>query len=321
MDKSTLIVGIDISKNSFEVYDNQLGHRQFDNTSSGFKCFQSELPEDVWIVMEATGSYHYQLACYLYQEGVNVSVLNPLVIKRYIQMKLRKVKTDKSDAKMIAQYGVEQPLERWQPPADYIDQSNELQTVLHQYFKQSTSIKNKIHSIEQRGRKQSASLKSLRRMLKKLQGEIKKLEEELETLVKQAESDLYSRVKSIPGIGKKTAIMLIVCSDGFRKFETAKQMVSYLGLAPMERSSGSSVRGVSRISKSGQPLIRNHLFMCSFTACSCNAGCKNLYDRLVAKGKSKKLALIAVTNKLVHQAFGIARNGLCYDPEFRSKKN
>jgi transposase len=79
------------------------------------------------------------------------------------------------------------------------------------------------------------------------------------------------------------------------------------------------VKGVSRISKSGNGLIRNHLFMCSFTASNCNPACKALYERIVAKGKRKKLALIAVCNKIVVQAFSIAKSGLLYDENYKSK--
>ena len=79
----------------------------------------------------------------------------------------------------------------------------------------------------------------------------------------------------------------------------ARQLSSFFGLAPTEMSSGSSVRGKNRISKKGNGMVRNHLFMCSFTASQVNLQCSNLYNRIIAKGKSKKLALIAVCNKLL----------------------
>ena len=86
----------------------------------------------------------------------------------------------------------------------------------------------------------------------------------------------------------------------------------------MIRQSGSSVRGRARISKIGNAKLRNLLFMCSFNACKYNKACKAIYDRIVAKGKSKKLALIAVCNKLLKQAFAIAKSGLIYDETYRS---
>lgn len=319
MNKSTPIIVVDISSDYFDTYARLNGHCQYANNKEGFQKLLKILPEDAWVVMEATGSYHHQLALYLFDKGVRLSVVNPLVIKRYIQMKLTKLKTDKSDAKLISHYGEDQPLELWNPPQAYVEECRQIQTVLQLYFKQSTALKNKLHNLDKRGTASKWLQRSIKRSLKSIQKEIMQLEAKLEELIKTHEQDLYSRLKSIPGIGKKTAIMLIVCSDGFKKFEHAKQMISFLGLAPFERSSGSSVRGKSRISKAGDPLIRNHLFMCSFTACNCNPACKALFERIVNKGKSKKLALIAVSSKLVKQAFGVAKNQIPFDPAYQSK--
>ena len=87
------------------------------------------------------------------------------------------------------------------------------------------------------------------------------LETRLTEIIKRERQDLLTLLESIPGIGRRTAIFLIVSSNGFKNFETASQLKSFYGLAPTVRVSGSSVRGVSRISKSGNALIRSHLFM------------------------------------------------------------
>ena len=90
--------------------------------------------------MESTACYHYQLALYLFKIGIQVSVMNPLVIKRFIQMKLNQIKTDKSDAKMICLYGQEQSLVSWHPDPEYVEECKMLQTITQLYFKQSTAI-------------------------------------------------------------------------------------------------------------------------------------------------------------------------------------
>jgi len=113
--------------------------------------------------------------------------------------------------------------------------------------------------------------------------------------------------------------MLLVYSNLYRDFDNYRQFIAYVGLCPVHRQSGSSVKGRSYISKKGNKMLRNHLFMCSFTACAHNPQCKALYERLVAKGKSKKLALIAVCNKLIKQSFGVIKNGLPYDPAYKSR--
>jgi len=113
-------------------------------------------------------------------------------------------------------------------------------------------------------------------------------------------------------------LFLIVVTDGFSKFERASQLCSYVGITPTIRESGSSVGGRSRISKVGNRKLRNLLFLCSFNACKHNKGCKEVYERIVNKGKSKKLALIAVANKLRKQCFAIAKSGRPYDETYIS---
>lgn len=160
---------------------------------------------------------------------------------------------------------------------------------------------------------------SLKRNLRHLDKEIKVIEDRLLEMVKKDQQEQLTLLKSIPGMGVKTALFLIVVTDGFNKFENSKQLCSYVGITPTIRQSGSSVRGKSRISKVGNRKLRNLLFLCAFSACKHNKGCKELYERIIAKGKSKKLALIAVSNKLLKQAFAIAKSGLPYDENFVSK--
>lgn len=321
MNKITIFVGIDISKDTIDVYDALEGHFQFNNNLKGFSLFKKRLSADHWCVMEATGCYHQRLAIYLYERGIRLSVVNPLVIKRFIQMKLNHVKTDRSDAKMICGYAAEQALALWSPDAGYIVECKRYQSAIRLYFKQRTALKNMLHSLLTSGQANGKLVRSIKRQIRHLDKEIDLLESEMEQLIRSNEQGLFSRLNTIPGIGKKTAMILIVSTNGFRDFESASQVSSFFGLAPNERSSGSSVRGRTRISKIGDPLLRNHLFLCSFTACVHNPQCKALYDRIVLKGKSKKLALIAVCNKLIKQAYGISRSGLDYDRNFVGRLN
>lgn len=316
MNKNTLIFGIDISKDTFDVYGGSLGHKRYSNTDKGFKAFMTILPKQAHCVMEATGCYHHRLALFLNDNTISVSVVNPLIIKRYIQMKLRRIKTDKSDAFMIYDYGCNQSLELWSPDPEYLTQGREILSLIQMYLKQSTALKNKLHALESQGHTKGKAVTSIKRQLRSLKKECEILESEVECLIKENEPSLFTRLKTIPGIGKKTAILLMLNTGNFQEFATSKQVSSFLGLAPNERSSGSSIRGRSRISKTGDGLVRNHLFMCSFTACIHNKQCKALFDRIVAKGKSKKLALIAVCNKLIKQAFAIAKSGKPYDPNY-----
>ena len=104
MNKYTEIYGVDISKDVFDVMNSKGAYIQYANGLKGFGQFSKKLPKGSLVVMEATGYYHYRLAQYLYEQGHCVSVVNPLSVKRFIQMKLSKVKTDKSDARAICEY-------------------------------------------------------------------------------------------------------------------------------------------------------------------------------------------------------------------------
>ena len=308
-----------MSKDVFDVCDTNKVHYQFKNSISGFKKFVKLLDTDTICVMEATGYYHSRLAYFLLEQGHGVCVVNPLKIKRYIQMSLSKIKTDKSDSKMIQQYGADCTPTLWDGQSKAQQDCLQLTRMLSIYSKQSTQLKNKLHGEEVLGTPSKAVVRSLNRSLKNLEKEIEVLEVALLDNVKKEYQESLTLLKSIPGIGKKTALMLLVFTDGFERFESAKELCSYSGLTPIIRQSGSSVNGRSRISKMGNAKLRNLLFMCSFNACKYNKGCKALYDRIVAKGKSKKLALIAVCNKLLKQAFAVVKNGLPYDEQYKSK--
>ena len=318
MNKDTNYYGIDISKDVFDVMDQKGVHYQFKNAQKGFIEFLKILTKKSHFVMEATGYYHYQLAYYLLENHRWVSVENPLSVKRFIQMRLSKIKTDKSDAKMICEYAQNVALKLWKGNSKDQQECLQIIRMLSVYSKQSTALKNKIHGEKTLGNTKTCVVKSINRSLKSIKKEVFLLEKQLQEIVKKTYQDLLTRLESIPGLGRKTSLMLIVLTDGFERFETANALCSYSGLTPTIRQSGSSIKGRPRISKMGNPKLRNLLFMCSFTACKHNKACKAIFDRIVAKGKSKKLALIAVCNKLLKQAFAIAKSGLIYDETYRS---
>lgn len=313
------VIGIDVSKQTFDAWTEGKGHKAFSNNLSGFKQLVNWISSGHF-VMESTSTYHFQLALYLHEQGTYVSVVNPLPVKRFMQMRLQRIKTDKSDAKMLASYGESEQPKAWIPDPEYMQLGKQLLGVLELYIRQQTALKNKLDNLESGGLKSGKMISSIKLQIKRVHGEIRKLETELQEMLRANAPKEMSQLMSIPGIGKKTASMLMVYSNMYRNFEDYRQFIAYVGLCPVHRQSGTSVKGRSYISKKGNKMLRNHLFMCSFTACVHNPQCKALYDRLVAKGKSKKLALIAVANKLIKQSFGVIKNDLIYDPNYVSRK-
>lgn len=313
-------IGIDISKLSFHAYSPDWGSMEFSNDEEGYTELLSLMDEEDCCVMEATGAYHHRLAEFLYDHERMVSVTNALAIKRFGQMKFKRNKNDKADAELIWSYAQDQGVGLWEPRPEYLEQCRSLQMTISLYLKQNTQLKNKMEFLQSRGETKGRVIRSLKLQLKRIRKEIEDLESEMEKVIQSYDPELLTCVRSIPGIGKKTAMFLIAFTGGLEGFQTSKQLIAYLGLAPTERSSGTSVKGSSRISKAGNPKLRSMLFLCSFTAYEHNPQCKALYERLVAKGKSKKLAHIAVANKLLKQVFAISKSRIPYDPTYKSVK-
>ena len=191
MNKDIKYFGIDISRLVFDVTDSDGNYYQFKNNELGFKKFSKFLNSHSHCVMEATGYYHYQLAYYLLESGIKVSVENPLAVKRFIQMKLSKIKTDKSDSKLICEYGKQVELKLWKGNSKHQTECLQMTRLLAVYTKQSTMLKNKIHGEAVLGNSSKAVVSSLKRSLKQVQKEIKTLED-IETWVTTKDFELIN---------------------------------------------------------------------------------------------------------------------------------
>ncbi len=240
--------GIDISHLVFDVTDSDGNYYQFKNSLIGFKKFMKLLDFNSHCVMEATGYYHYQLAYYLQENSVVLSVENPLSVKRFIQMKLSKIKTDKSDSKLICEYAKQVDLKLWQGNSKHQLECLQMTRLLSVYTKQSTMLKNKLHGEAVLGHPSKLVVTSLKRSLRQLKKEIDTIEEKLLLLVNEVHKDVLTRLKSIQGIGKKTSLMLVVLIDGFDRIKSAAELCSYAVLHPIISQSVSSVNGLAPFS-------------------------------------------------------------------------
>ena len=312
-------LGIDVSKLSLDVMNIEGEHFQFSNDLKGFKKLTKIVPENGLCIMEVTGIYHLQLATYLHSKSIAVSVVNPLRIKRFIQMHLKRNKTDKADAKMISLYGSTQTINLWEPVEASLLESKDLYQTMEQFITIRASLKNKLKELISKKATEYIT-KTISSQIDILSVTINELEREVIKLVKKNHSLLLSNIKSIKGIGQRTATLLIISTDGFKNFDCSKQLASYYGLAPTETNSGTSIKGSRKISKMGNPLVRKKLYMCSLQASRSNKTCTDLYQRLLAKGKPKKLALIAVANKLLRVVFAISKSGIPFDSQYKSYK-
>lgn len=313
------VVGIDVSKATLAVchqVEGQPRHLEVSNTQAGFAQLVQACGTDSLFVMEATGTYYLALAYYLHGRATQVAVLNPLIIKRFIQMHLSKGKSDRKDAQWLMRYGQQQATPRWQPDEAVLVECRQLEQVSEQLLKQKTMVLNSLEALTQQPVISQMALKHLQQTKLLLEEQVKAVESELLILLEQRYAQEMTLLRSIPGIGRKTAGMLLLFAGGFTNFTDYRQLIAKAGLSPREYTSGTSIRGKVRITKMGGGLIRSKLYLCSFSAKRANRACKALYDRLVAKGKNGKVALIAVCNKLLKQAFAIVKSGVPYQADF-----
>jgi transposase len=321
-----LSIGIDVSKKQLDViFFNGESFKQycFSNDEKGLEQLISEIElcnkNSLIITMEATGNYHLLAAYKLHDNGYKVSVVNPLIIKRYGEMKMMRAKTDIVDAKLIAEYGM------YQKSYEFIPKSSENKAILY-YLKGiedlmliKTQNKNRLEALSADPKTPDLLVKTLLDINSEIDNKIKEIEKALKNIIDASNKYLYSKLNKIPGVGKRTSSAFIGFFNEFENFENAKQVCSYIGINPSPKFSGTSVHGQGTISRKGNSYLRKLLYMAALSASKHNAACAQMYERMVMKGKSKRVALIAVANKLIRQIFAIVKYNREYVPLYHEK--
>lgn len=308
----TKVIGIDVSKQTLDVHIQGKSYK-LSNQRSGFEKLITHDPDHIaWFVMEATGPYYLNLAYYLEQRGHRVAVINPLVIRRFGQMRLLRAKTDKKDAGLIADYGHQCALQVWHPAEPVLAELQQLQSVLEGQMRMQTQLNNQLEALQQHYAPSQTAKESLLYLLSELKKQILLLEAQCVTLAMKHYGATMNLLCSIPGIGKKTAIALLVITHNFTRFESCKKLASYVGICPRVYESGTSVRGRGGICKMGMGRIRKLLYLCSWTAKRFNKHCQVMYERLRLKGKPERVIKIAIANKLLRQAFAVVKSQTAY---------
>lgn len=302
-------IGIDVSKDTFVVAyspEKTCRTRTFKNTTKGIHEFIQTISKDEHhCVMEATGNYSALLVYLLSEAGITTSLENPLKVKNFARAILSTVKTDEVDARLIALYGEKMNPAPYKLRSDAILTLKQKRTVIRQLRKQLIATKNLKGSMEVLPFFDSKCRKSIEQTIAFLERQIKHLEEDLSVLARREYKKQMELLTSIKGIGITLATALIMATGGFTYFDNAKQLTRYLGLSPTYQQSGTSVNIKGHINRNGDSSLRSQLYVAAFASLRCNAQCKACYDRLRSNGKPGKVAVIAVANKLVRQAFAV----------------
>ena len=323
-------IGLDIAKDKFDacfsVTDEKQrvivkSTRRFDNNKSGFIAFDQWLTKwqapavPLCCTMEATGVYYEALAWHLHQSARHVSVVLPNLAKKYFQSLGYKSKNDKIDAKGLAQMGAERKLAPWQPLSQQLYQLRKLTREQEQLQRARTSFKNLLHVEAHTFLTGKSTVKRLENTLALLDQQLLAIEKEMKVLVAR-DSALQAKVDhitSIKGVGFLTAVILLAETNGFELFHNQRQLVSYAGYDVVENQSGNRA-GKTRISKKGNSHIRRCLFLPAFNAVRYELPVfKELYERLLAKGKTKMQAYVALQKKLLVLVYTLWRKDENYD--------
>ena len=308
-------IGIDVSKDSFvAAYPKKSGYstKTFLNTTSGVRQFITSLPEDSHCVMEATGNYSMLLLYLLQQANIIVSMENPQKIKYFARAMLSTTKTDEIDAKLIALYGEKMEPAPFKIPSESIILLRQKRTVLRQLKKQLTAMINLQHSLSVLPKQDPTAKAATEQTIKFLRKQISKMEEEITNISNKEFKRQMELLTSIKGIGENIASALIMATGGFTYFSSAKQISRFLGLCPTYQQSGTSVNIKGHINRNGDTHLRSMMYVVAFSSIRSNTACRETYERLRSNGKSGRVAIIAVANKLIRQAFAVVTNNRPY---------
>ncbi|KHN59124.1 transposase [Dickeya fangzhongdai] len=321
-------VGIDISKRFVDVCllaDGIKGKRKTKTLPNGPNAVQALAewltrqkcdPGQAHIIMEATGVYHEHLAYGLHQSGIAVSVINPHRLREFARGMGILTKTDKVDAYVLACYGGLRQPECWSPPSPEIRKLRALLQHRDSLLSDKQRIENRLSTLASTQAPEEV-VASLDSMVRHVKSELERIERLIEDQIDKhpgLKNDL-KLLKSIDGVGDQIGWnMLATIRSGH--FRSAEQVAAYLGVIPVERRSGTSVRGRARLSKIGPPAMRAKLYMGAIAAISHNRHVKAQYERLLQKGKAKMLAVGAAMRKLVHLCYGVLHTQQRYDKNY-----
>jgi transposase len=320
----TAWAGIDVSKDTLDLcLIRTVGkpqHQQFANDAAGHVkllrwVMQRSAGQLCHFCLESTGAYSQAIALFLAERQQRVSVVNPARTKYAALAQGSGNKTDRTDARVIAEYCRSHHPPLWRMAAPEVQVLRALVRRLHDLQDLSLQEQNRL---AQPGLPDAVET-SLRQSVAFLQQQIAAVQQQIiqhidSTPSLKADRDL---LVSIPAVSQKTAQEILAALPDVRQFDSAESVAAFAGLAPQEYRSGSSVRKRTRLSKQGPPALRKALYWPAIVACRRNPLVKALYERLRDAGKSKMVAIGAAMRKLLMIAYGVLKNRTTFtiDPQ------
>ena len=327
-------IGIDMAKEKFDVCFKESkngstkikGTKTFKNNYEGFKAFLEWCAKrrikgaSLLFVMEATGVYYEELCYFLHSLGEEVAVELPQKIKYYSKSLNIKTKTDKVDAKLIAEIGIERnaSLKRWTPPSKQFKEIRDLTRELARLKKARTAMYSQLHAMNTAHDTSKDVIEVINKHIGFTDKLIKDLDEVLLKTVKK-DKELYERVariEKVKGLGIPTIVKVLAETNGFLLFDNIRQLVSYAGLDVVQDQSGNQT-GKAKISKKGNAHLRQALYMAAISAGKYNPVLKPFYERMKENLPAKKQGVVAVMRKLLILIYSLWKSEEDYDPMYQ----
>lgn len=314
-------LGVDVSKKKLDVAllneDGKYKSKVFDNNPAGHAALSVWLHAHapggsaaVHVCMEATGSYHEQLACHLHDEGMLVSVANPLQVKRFIEVEGKRNKTDSADAKSLARYCEVTKPQAWEAPPKAVRALQALVARLDTLTEMRQSELNRLEVAN------DAVRDSLEAVISALARSIEEVKAQIQQTIDD-DPDLHRRselLQTIPGLGERTVPQLLAFIGRPERFKSIKALTAFASLSPVIRQSGTSLNKHRGTHVRGHREIKRVLYFPAIVAIQHNPLVKRFSDRLKAQNKPSMVVIVACMHKLLAIAFGVLKSGKPFDP-------
>lgn len=337
MDLVKQSLGIDMAKLTFTAclcqrYSNQIDDlsevRTFDNNKTGFNQLIkwvnkiSKKSKAVYYVMEATGVYYESLAYHLHKIKKCVCVVLPNKVHHYSKSLNVKTKTDEVDAKIISMMGCERNLFEWTPASSLFRRLRDLCRLHNALMHDKVQTTNRLKQLKCGHDPLKEALKIYKSNIERLSKELKKLEKKMEDQLR-LDPQIWSKVENIlkiKGLGIKTVAIVLGETQGFKLIQNQRQLISYCGYDVVQRESGTSIKGKTRISKKGNSNIRSAMHFPSMVASRYNPKMKEIYQRIIKTKPSKKIGLVAIQRRLLVLMYSLWKTESVYDENYGNKK-
>ena len=323
-------IGIDISKKTldFAVRDQKqhLFHLKVDNSPAGLNQFKQEcltrnlnLSQSL-ICCEHTGVYSQNILALATENNFSLWLESSLRIKR--SLGLQRGKSDKIDAIRISEYALRYADQAtvWQPERQTITKLRQLVSLRKRLLNAKNTLRVPLDEIAsfQDKKLQKEMEKLNKKPIEAIEKQIAEVEKKIKTLIKEDDSlkHLFSLVTSVDGVGEVVFCEMVIATNEFRLFSCPRKFACYSGVAPFEHSSGTSIRGGTRVSHLANKQMKKLLHMAALSVVSGKGEMADYYHRKVEQGKNKMLVLNAVRNKIIHRVFACIRDDRKYEKNY-----